>query len=72
MRKVTNRPRVGTLTAKWLAELEEEENIIILPRFKERYFFYFFIFIFFYIRCIILRTILRMQPLSYGVIVLYT
>jgi hypothetical protein len=31
----------------------------------------FFIFYFFYIRCIILRTILHMQPLGYGAIVLY-
>jgi len=31
-----------------------------------------FLFLFFYIRCIILRTILRMQPLGYGAIVLYT
>ena len=31
-----------------------------------------FFFFFFYIHCIILRTILRMQPLGYGAIVLYT
>jgi hypothetical protein len=37
----------------------------------DKYFFFFFFF-FFYIHCIILRTILRMQPLGYGAIVLYT
>jgi hypothetical protein len=31
-----------------------------------------FYFILFYIRCIILRTILRMQPLGYGAIVQMT
>jgi len=29
-------------------------------------------FFFFYIRCIILRTILRMQPLGYGAMALFT
>ena len=37
IRKVTNRPRVGILRAKWLAKLEQEESINILPRFEERY-----------------------------------
>jgi len=31
----------------------------------------FLIFLIFYIYCIILRIILRMQPLGYGAIVLY-
>ena len=29
--------KVGTLRAKWLQELKQEENITILPKFKERY-----------------------------------
>ena len=33
---------------------------------------FFLFYFFFYIRCIILRTILRMQPLGYSAIVLYT
>ena len=37
MRKVINRPRIGILRVKWLIELEQEENLTILPRFKERY-----------------------------------
>ena len=37
LRKVTNRPRVGTPRAKWLHELEEEEDLGILTRFEERY-----------------------------------
>ena len=35
MRKVTNRPRAGTLRVKWLTEPEQEEDLNILPRFKE-------------------------------------
>ena len=31
------RLKVGTLKAKWLQELKQEEDITILPRFKERY-----------------------------------
>jgi len=37
IRKVTNRLKVGTPKAKWLTELEEEENLRILTRFQERY-----------------------------------
>ena len=37
MRKVTNRPQTGTLRAKWLSELEQEEDLGILIRFKKRY-----------------------------------
>jgi len=33
IRKVTNRPKAGILRAKWLTELEEEENLGILTRF---------------------------------------
>jgi len=33
IRKVTNRLKVGTPKAKWLIELEEEENLGILTRF---------------------------------------
>jgi hypothetical protein len=36
-RKVTNRPRAGTPRAKWLTELEEEEDIGIPTRFAERH-----------------------------------
>ena len=36
-RSVINRPKVGILRVKWLVELEQEESINILPRFKERY-----------------------------------
>jgi len=35
--KVTNRLKVGILRAKWLTELEEEENLGILTRFQERH-----------------------------------
>ena len=31
------RPKIGTLRAKWLQELKQEEDIVILLRFKERY-----------------------------------
>jgi len=37
IRKVTNRPKAGTPRAKWLTELEEEENLGILTRFQERH-----------------------------------
>ena len=37
MRKVMNRPKVGILRVKQLTELEEEEDLTILPRFEERY-----------------------------------
>ena len=37
IRKVTNRLRAGILRAKWLTELEEEEDFGILTRFKEQY-----------------------------------
>ena len=30
--------KVGTLRAKWLQELKQEEDIAILPKFKERHF----------------------------------
>ena len=36
-KKATIRLKIGTLRAKWLQELKQEENIIILPKFKERY-----------------------------------
>jgi len=37
IQKITNRPRIGTLRAKWLTKLEQEEDLGILTRFKERY-----------------------------------
>jgi len=37
VRRVTNRPSAGTLRAKWLDELEQEEDLDILTRFKERH-----------------------------------
>jgi Retrotransposon gag protein/Zinc knuckle len=37
IRKITNRPRVGTPRAKWLNELEEEENLGVPTRFAERH-----------------------------------
>ena len=37
IRRVTNRPRVGTPRAKWLTKLEEEEDLGIPTRFEERY-----------------------------------
>jgi len=37
MQKVTNRPSIGTPRVKWLDELEQEEDLDILTRFKERY-----------------------------------
>jgi hypothetical protein len=37
VRRVTNRPRVNTPRAKWLTELEEEEDLGIPTRFEERH-----------------------------------
>jgi len=37
IRRITNRPKIGILRAKWLTELEEEEDLGILTRFKERH-----------------------------------
>ena len=37
VRKVINRLRVGTLRAKWLDKLEQEEDLGILTRFVERH-----------------------------------
>jgi len=37
IRKVTNRPKAGISKAKWLTELEEEENLGILTRFQEQH-----------------------------------
>ena len=37
IRKVTNRPRVGTPRAKWLNKLEEEENNKVLTRFEKKH-----------------------------------
>jgi len=37
MRRVTNRPSAGTPRVKWLDKLEQEEDLDILTRFKERY-----------------------------------
>jgi hypothetical protein len=36
-RKVTNRPKAGTPRAKWLEELEEEEDLGVPTRFAERH-----------------------------------
>jgi hypothetical protein len=36
-RRITNRPRAGTPRAKWLNELEEEENVGVPTRFAERH-----------------------------------
>jgi hypothetical protein len=36
-KKATSRPKVGTPRAKWLQELEQEEDMAILPRFEERH-----------------------------------
>jgi len=35
--KIINRPRAGILRAKWLIKLENEKDLEILIRFKERY-----------------------------------
>jgi len=37
MRRVTNRPSIGTPRVKWLDKLEQEKDLDILTRFKERY-----------------------------------
>ena len=37
-KKATIRPKVGTPKAKWLQELKQEEDIVILPKFKKRHF----------------------------------
>jgi len=37
IQKVINRLKAGIPRAKWLTELEEEENLGILTRFQERY-----------------------------------
>jgi hypothetical protein len=37
VRKVTNRPQAGTPRAKWLNELEQEEDLGIPTRFEERH-----------------------------------
>ena len=35
-KKVINKPKEGTLRAKWLKEFKEEESLRILIRFKKR------------------------------------
>jgi len=37
VRRVTNRPSAGTPRAKWLDELEQEEDLDIPTRFEERH-----------------------------------
>jgi len=37
IQRITNRPSIGTLKAKWLEKLEQEEDLDILTRFKEKY-----------------------------------
>jgi len=37
VRRVTSRPSVGTPRVKWLDKLEQEEDLNILVRFKERH-----------------------------------
>jgi len=37
VRRVTNRPSVGMPRVKWLDELEQEEDLDIPVRFKERH-----------------------------------
>ena len=36
-KKATIKLKVGTLRAKWLQELKQEEDVAILLRFKKRY-----------------------------------
>ena len=36
LKKAISRPNASTLRAKWLEELEEEEGLRVLIRFKER------------------------------------
>jgi len=37
IQRVINRPSVGTPRVKWLDKLEQEKDLDILTRFKERY-----------------------------------
>jgi len=37
MQRITNRPKVGILRAKWLTKLEQEEDLGILIRFEEQH-----------------------------------
>jgi len=37
IQRITNRPKAGTPRVKWLDKLEQEEDLGILTRFKERY-----------------------------------
>jgi len=37
VQRVTNRPSIGTPRVKWLNKLEQEEDLDILVRFKERH-----------------------------------
>jgi len=37
VQRVTNRPSAGTPRAKWLDKLEQEEDLDIPTRFKERH-----------------------------------
>ena len=37
IQRITNRPKVGTPRVKWLDKLEQEEDLEILIRFKERH-----------------------------------
>jgi len=37
VQRITNRPRVGILRAKWLTKLKSKEDLGILIRFKKRY-----------------------------------
>jgi len=37
VQRITNRPRAGTLRAKWLTKLENKEDLGIPTRFEERY-----------------------------------
>jgi len=37
IQRVTNRLSIGTPRVKWLDKLEQEKNLDILTRFKERY-----------------------------------
>ena len=37
VKRATTRLKISILRVKWLQELKQEENIVILLRFKERY-----------------------------------
>ena len=37
VKKATIRLKIGTLRVKWLKELKQEEDIMILPKFKKRH-----------------------------------